>query len=187
MAEFKEAFDITMAHEGGYSDHPNDYGNVTYAGISRRYHPTWNGWLIIDKYKRLPNFPSNLTGNEAIKEQVYSFYKKNFWDANKLDQVKNQSIANEVFDTGVNMGYRVAAEFLQRAYNLLSKDEQAYKKLYVDGQIGSKTISAINAHPQPIKLLKALNILQGAKYITICERDSSQEVFFSGWIERVSV
>ena len=187
MADFSVAYSITMAHEGAYSDHTSDTGKATYAGISRRHHPTWNGWVIIDKYKRLPNFPKNLEGNQALQEQVFSFYKKNFWDVNKLDQINHQEIANEVFDTGVNMGYRVAAEFLQKAYNLLSKNETYYKKIPVDGAIGGQTLSAINKHSYPYRILKTLNILQGAKYINICEKDSSQEVFFAGWIERVSI
>ena len=31
-------------------------------------------------------------------------------------------------------------------------------------------------------LLKVLNILQGNRYIEICERNPSQEQFFFGWI-----
>lgn len=187
MADFSIAYKITMKHEGGYVNHPSDRGGESYAGISRKYYPTWNGWLLVDRYKRLDNFPSNLEGNEAIKEQVFSFYKKHFWDVNKLDQINDQNIANEMFDTGVNMGYRIAAEFLQRAYNVLSKDEKEYTKLVVDGIIGSKTISAVNVHKYPTRIFKTLNILQGARYVNICEKDSSQEVFFAGWIERVNV
>lgn len=187
MAQFDLAYNITIGHEGGYSNHPNDHGQMTFMGISRKYYPLWNGWLLIDKYKRLHNFPDNLIGNQALQEQVFSFYKKKFWDVNKLDQINNQEIANEVFDTGVNMGYRIAAEFLQKAYNLLSKNESLYKKILVDGAIGSKTLSAINNHMYPIRIFKTINILQGSRYVSICEKDPSQEVFFAGWIERVSV
>lgn len=185
MASFDIAYKITSDHEGLYSNNPNDRGAETYRGISRRYYPTWNGWLIIDRYKRLTGFPSNINDNKALEEQVYSFYKKNFWDVNKLDQIEDQKIANELYDTGVNMGYRVAAEFLQRSYNLLSKNESSYKKIVVDGAIGSKTLHAINNHTKPDRILKVLNILQGARYISICEKDPDQEVFFAGWISRV--
>lgn len=184
MADFSIAYKITMGHEGGYSDHPNDRGSATFAGISRKYHPTWNGWLIIDRYKQLPAFPGNLKGNQALEEQVFYFYKKNFWDVNKLDQINSQEIANEVFDTGVNMGYKVAAEFLQSAYNLLSKNQASYNKILVDGVVGQKTVMAINAHKYPMRLVKTLNILQGSRYVQICEKDPTQEVFFAGWIER---
>lgn len=187
MADFSIAYKITMSHEGGYVSHPADRGQMTFMGISRKYHPTWNGWLIIDRHKLSSRFPENLKGNQALEEQVFSFYKKNFWDVNKLDQITNQSIANEVFDTGVNMGYKVAAECLQAAYNLLSKNESAYKKIAVDGVIGPKTIAAINSHHYPLRIIKTLNILQGIRYVHICEKDSSQEVFFAGWIERVAL
>lgn len=187
MAEFGIAYKLTISHEGGYVNHPQDRGGESFGGVSRRYYPTWNGWLIIDRYKYAPGFPDNLKNNEALQEQLFSFYKKNFWDINKLDQLANQEIANEVFDTGVNMGYKISAEFLQTAYNLLSKNGSDYNKIVVDGLIGSKTITAINAHKYPARIVKVLNILQGSRYVQICEKDPSQEVFFAGWIERINL
>jgi lysozyme family protein len=187
MANFEIAYKITGGHEGGWVNNPTDRGQETAFGISRKYYPTWNGWLIIDRHKRLPDFPNNLKENKALEEQTFSFYKKNFWDVNKLDQLISQEIANEAYDTGVNMGYRVAAEFIQRSYNLLSKNGSAYSRISVDGDVGPKTIKAVNEHPRPDRIAKTMNILQGAKYVSICEKDPTQEVFFSGWLERVGI
>ena len=47
MAEFKKAYDKTMGHEGGYVHDPDDAGGETYKGISRRYHPGWEGWKVV--------------------------------------------------------------------------------------------------------------------------------------------
>ena len=39
MADFNDAFDETMGHEGGYVNDSNDAGGETYRGISRRFNP----------------------------------------------------------------------------------------------------------------------------------------------------
>ena len=51
MANFNESFNITLGYEGGYSNDPDDAGGETYKGISRRYHPGWKGWALIDELK----------------------------------------------------------------------------------------------------------------------------------------
>jgi lysozyme family protein len=117
---------------------------------------------------------------------VQAFYKKHFWDVNRLDQVSNQSIANEMFDTGVNCGIVVAANFLQRSLNLLNRNGKNYPDLIVDGKIGPVTLGVLNRHPSPKNILKCLNGFQFHWYVLICERDKSQEEFFNGWLERVS-
>ncbi|KKK46716.1 hypothetical protein LCGC14_3162480, partial [marine sediment metagenome] len=38
MALFTEAYEITLQHEGGYSNDSDDVGGETYKGVSRRYH-----------------------------------------------------------------------------------------------------------------------------------------------------
>ena len=43
MANFDEAFALTMKSEGGYANNPNDTGGETYKGVSRKNHPKWNG------------------------------------------------------------------------------------------------------------------------------------------------
>jgi len=58
MAEFNIALQKTLAHEGGYSNDPNDMGGETYKGISRASHSVWKGWAIVDKYKKLSGFPA---------------------------------------------------------------------------------------------------------------------------------
>jgi lysozyme family protein len=56
-----------------------------------------------------------------------------------------------------------------------------------DGQVGTSTLAALNSHKAPLLVLKALNILQGAHYITIAEGNKSHEVFVNSWFSRVSL
>lgn len=184
MADFKIAYKITMAHEGGYANNPNDSGGETWKGIARKKHPNWPGWTLVDRAKQ-GDFPTNLTSVPNLQNLVESFYKIQFWDFLKLDQINNQRIANELFDTSVNMGQGVAGLFIQRALNVSNRNGKDYPDLQVDGNVGSVTVNAVNNHPRPDQLLKLLNTLQGAKYIGICEANPSQEIFMTSWLSRV--
>jgi lysozyme family protein len=184
MADFKTAYKITMAHEGGYANNPNDTGGETWKGIARKKHPDWSGWQLIDKAKQ-SNFPANLYSVSGLQELVEKFYKVKFWDYLKLDLINNQKIANELFDTAVNMGQGIAALFLQRSLNVSNRSGKDYPDLQVDGNIGPVTINAVNNHPRPEVLFKVLNTLQGARYVTICENNPTQEIFLNSWLSRV--
>lgn len=185
MAQFILAYNITMKIEGGYSNDPKDRGGETWKGISRKNFPDWPGWILIDRAKSDPAFPKNLSAVVTLQDDVLTFYKHNFWDKLSLDQAQDQRIANELFDTGVNMGAGVASNFLQRTLNVTDRNQHDYSDLAVDGNVGPKTISVLNNHKSPDLILKVLNVLQGGKYIVIAEANPLQEDFFAGWLSRV--
>ena len=188
MADFEKAIIKTLEHEGLYSVDPIDKGGETYKGIARRMHPNWAGWKIIDSYKTMSNFPKNTVSDPNLQKAVKSFYKDNFWDINFLDQMPSQYVAEELFDTGVNMGTYRAAKFLQEALNVLNNNGKLYNDLSVDGKVGPNTIRAVNLcinNKGDSYLYKVLNILQGSFYIDIIRRDPSQEKFAYGWLSRV--
>ena len=193
MADFPIGYKVAMGHEGGYAKHPSDTGGETWRGISRNNWPKWKGWIIVDQIKKKVNAKVLRDLNRSLAEDkeldflVKDFYKKNFWDVYSLDYVKSQTIANEIFEAGVNFGIEVESKFLQRALNLTNRAGRSFPNLKVDGDIGAKTIAVLNAHPNPSLVLKILNVLQGARYISICENNESQEVFAESWFSRVSI
>ena len=183
MATFNDAFDITMKHEGGYSNDPDDVGGETCRGISRRYNPSWPGWVIIDATKPNINF-------KDLDVLVRDFYKAYYWDINRLDEITNQDVANEIFDVGVNIGVVRAVKFLQKALNYLNRNEHSYNDLVVDGKIGSATFKALkyilNHHDVDI-LLKIMNVLQGMHYLNYMKKSPTQEKYARGWFSRVEL
>lgn len=193
MANFNIAYGKTVGFEGGYANDPDDFGKETYMGISRRYHPGWSGWQIIDYYKNvyksnLEKFKARLTSDKELSNRVKLFYKTNYWDINILGEFNSQDIANELFDTGVNLGYNDAAAFLQLALNVLNKNNKLYDDLVVDGKIGPKTFAAMEAcleYRGDSYLYKVLNILQGHHYVNRMGDNSTQEKFAYGWLDRV--
>jgi lysozyme family protein len=188
MADFRTSYAIVRQNEGGYANNPNDRGGETYKGIARKFWEAWQGWKIIDSYKPfIKNFEAKLEEDEPLQAHVFAFFKANFWNQLRLDDVNSQEIANELFDTAVNMSVHTAGEFLQRSLNVLNINQKLFSDLLVDGKIGQKTIAALNSYPSPTRMLKVLNCLQGAKYVGICEANPSQEVFMSSWFSRVSL
>lgn len=188
MANFNEAYDITLKHEGGYVKDPVDVGGETYKGISRRYHPSWEGWSIIDGYKLRQGFPNSAYKDSNLEILVKRFYKMYFWDVNLLDKFTSQNIANEMFDTGVNMGVSRAATFLQRALNVLNNNGTIYVDLVVDGRLGPATLRAMSScisYRGDSYLYKVMNILQGMHYIDFMNKSPIQQRFAYGWLNRV--
>lgn len=190
MALFEKAFQKTMGHEGGYSFDPTDLGGETYRGIARRYHPSWDGWDIIDEVKKTTDPNSNtferiMAGNSDLQESVKKLYKQLYWDRFWGDRISSQVIANELFDTGVNMGVGRAVEFLQASINLISKNQIAE-----DGAFGPRTLESLAeilsfGNEDSIAIL--LNIHQGNHYVNFMLRKPAQKKFAAGWIRRVEL
>jgi len=190
MANFKIAFNKTMGHEGGYSNDPDDVGKETYRGISRRYNPSWKGWDIVDECKK---HSSNIDecmrmkGN-VVDDLVEYFYKVKYWNPFWGDDIFNQIIANELFDTSVNMGVKRAVTFLQQSLNYLNRNGQLYDDISEDGVFGKKTMKAFNSLPMKdyAILYKMMNVLQGMHYMDYMSDSPKQEKYARGWFNRVN-
>lgn len=194
MAKFEIAEGITGRNEGGYANNPADTGGETYAGIARNYWPKWEGWKYIDKYKadyaksdkklslaKWVNGSAKVT-SEPLHLMVSGFYKQNFWDVNKLDEIKDQQLANSVYDFGVNSGTGRAAKFLQWAYNNEQAFNETHKKIIEDGKIGPKTLEAIN-NEDPAEIYNCFNTLRETFYRSIAKGNQVQ--FLKSWLSRL--
>lgn len=183
MALFEQAIPLTLHYEGGYSNSKLDSGGETFAGISRVYNPAWKGWTFVDTYKAthgLANISADLLSSTDVMGLVREFYKANYWDSLRLGEIKDQQLAFNVFDTGVNMGTGRAAQFLQQAVN----DTSNRAGLVVDGKVGSDTLRAVNSLPAPL-LYENYNKLRRAKYEAIVAAKPSQGVFMASWLGRI--
>src|SRR4051812_11797344 len=108
-----------------------------------------------------------------------AIYERLYWSRPGFDEVARRSprVAAELFDTGVNMGRAVAATFLQRALTALNRDAKDYSDLVPDGRIGAVTLGALDAFLAirgksngETVLLRALEALQGERYLRLAER-----------------
>jgi len=163
----------TIGIEGGFSDHPYDLGGKTKYGISQKladkYHVTYN----------IGNLP---------KDVAIHIYSKEFWVPLRCEELLRISpmLTLEIFDTAVNMGAPRAASFLQRSINALNIGGKLYKDVTVDGIIGSKTTGAVQQYcikRDPEVLVKMINCLQGARYVSLVEQREKNEAFIYGWMK----
>lgn len=115
MADFNIALAKILKHEGGYVNDPSDKGGETYKGISRKYHSKSQMWIIIDKYKHdcggvTAEFKKKINNDATISKEVALIYKSDYWNPFNLDAVKNQKIAEQIFDDAVNRGVGAACK-----------------------------------------------------------------------------
>ncbi len=98
------------------------------------------------------------------------------------------AIAEELIDTGVNCGTAVAGMILQRCLNALNLNGTKYPDIAVDGAVGRGTRAALKAYLDwrgaegRAVLVKALNCLQGERYIDLAEKRPKDERFVYGWL-----
>jgi lysozyme family protein len=176
MVRLNQIIDELIEREGAFVDHPDDKGGPTMYGIT-------------EKVARLHGFDGPM--RHMPRTLAVSIYKDQYWSVPNFDRVAmiDQAIAEEMLDTGVNMGIAWPGIFLQRSLNALNNQGTHYSDITVDGLIGNATLSALKDFLDKRKglgrgvLLKALNCLQGARYIEISESRERNESFVFGWLD----
>jgi lysozyme family protein len=127
---------------------------------------------------------------QLAREEAAGIYKRLYWTRPGFDEVAKRSatLATELFDTGVNMGPAVAVTFLQRALSALNRNGKDYPDLVPDGRAGPVTLTALDSFLRvrgtsgETVLLRALEALQGERYLRLAERRPANEAFLYGWL-----
>jgi lysozyme family protein len=165
MATFTPAYEKMILNEGGYVLHSvaGDRGGQTYGGIARNFHPSWKGWAVIDQ---------GGMDSPELAQMVRSFYKINYWDRIKGDDLDYQGVAEAIFDFAVNAGSKTA-----------SKLAQLVVEATPDGIIGDQTLSKLNQTDEEQFVVKYA-LAKIARYAEICRRNPGQKKFLFGWINR---
>ncbi|MES2288383.1 MAG: glycosyl hydrolase 108 family protein [Pseudomonadota bacterium] len=167
--------DTVIGREGGYSNHPADRGGAT-------------RWGITEAVARAHGYRGDMRG--FPRDEAVGIYRRVYWVRPGFDRVAPiaPDIAAELFDTGVNMGPSVAVAFLQRALNALNRGASDYPDIVPGTKIDDATITALtaflarrNPHGENV-LLKALEALQGERYLNLAERRPANEAFLYGWL-----
>lgn len=118
MADFKIAFKRTEGFEGKniYTKTKNDAGGETWSGISRVANPNWSGWKILDSIKDKKH--GQVITTDELEKLKKELYKKNYWDKVWGDRIKLQEIANDMYDTAVNLGVGMSIKLSERQFRM---------------------------------------------------------------------
>lgn len=164
-----------IEREGGFVDHPADRGGPTNHGIT-------------EAVARAHGFAGPM--RLLPRDEAAAIYRRLYWLRPRFDDVAARAprVAAELFDTGVNMGPAVAVTFLQRALTALNRNARDYPDLVSDGRIGPRSLAALDAFLRlrgamgETVLLRALEAMQGERYLRLAERRPANEAFLYGWL-----
>ena len=167
---WEQFFEWLMDHESRtITNNPRDPGGQTCWGISRRCHPTWAGWRMVD---------AGTTSGPDLALAVSTFYRETYGG---LWAAVPERAREVVVDTAVNMGHVYAVQCLQDALNRLAGSNY----VDVDGQLGPQTKAALKT-ADPSALAFAMCAIRMAEYNRRARRNKSKQVWLGGWLNRVA-
>lgn len=155
--------------EAGFVDNKNDSGGATKYGIT-------------EKVARADGYTGDM--RDLPIDRAFTIYLKQYYRAPGFDlvAVQSEAMAEELTDTGVNMGQGKAQQFLNTALTVVNqKDGQ---QLYDDqsGKLNMNPVAVAVACWGESELVKILNCLQGAGYVGIANRNVKNRTFTFGWL-----
>jgi lysozyme family protein len=173
--DVEELIDELIAREGGYVNHPADRGGPT-------------RWGVTEAVARAHGYAGAMRA--LPRAEAVAIYRRLYWQRPDFDRVAERAprVAAELFDTAVNMGPETAIGFLQRALNALNRGGRDYADIAVDRRIGPATLAALagflaaRGRGGEAVLVKALDALQGERYVRLAEARPANEAFLYGWL-----
>lgn len=168
--------DATVAKEGGYVNHKDDTGGETMFGITAAVARA-NGY--------------NGAMRDMPRASAIDIYRRQYFEKPGFAAVAviSPAIAEELFDTGVNMGVAYPRRWLQEWLNALNRGGKDYADIAEDGVIGPGTVGALGRliavrgrAAAESALLKGLNCSQGARYLDLARNRTANESFLFGWM-----
>jgi len=172
MANFKNFTSILLEAEGGYQNRPSDKrGNTnslgqmvgTNLGISAPVYEKWIG------------YPPSVSDMKSITVPIaLEIYKAWYWNAVLASEIKDQAVAETLVDHTINGGESGAAKIMQQVLR-----KEFGKNIAIDGDIGSKTVAAINS-VNPRDLFQIFSQYRLEAYASFKKSEWS-----SGWKKRV--
>lgn len=162
--------------EGGYVDNKDDSGGKTKYGVT-------------EKVARANGYEGHMS--ELTITFAQDLYVTEYYLAPKFNLVEevSETLAKEMMDSGVNVGYRTPIKWFQRLLNVSNCKQKYYKDIEVDGYLGSKSIGAYTALCKRRGELEAerymfngLNSFQQVYYVELAERREKDETFVYGQI-----
>ena len=194
MANFDDAFRKIAGNQSGYREDPDDGSDEEYKGISRRFCPSWGGWGIVDALRRAASneneLKKTLEQNERLRQEVHFFFKQFYWDRFWGDRIPDQKIAEELFNTSLNLGVHRAVCFLQESLNLINGNREKYVDILEDGRFGPYTLEILETYlksEDSSYLLKLMNILQGMHCIEYLRKSRGQEDYVRRLLKRMRI
>lgn len=163
MANYKLLIPFILRWEGGYTDDPDDLGGPTNRGITLKTLRTAYG-----------NKATTADLRRMTDTQWQHIFKTYYWDRWQADRIHDQAIANILVDWTWASGVH-AIRIPQRMLGVTP-----------DGIVGSRTLNALNSHPDPQSLFNDIKASRVAFVTRICRSRPQNKKFRQGWLNRIN-
>jgi lysozyme family protein len=115
-SSFEEAQSAVKEVEAGYSDDRGDTGNwVEVPGYGKRFVGTNHGISAPILQKYLGRIPKREDMENLSYKTALEIYRKDYWDAQNLSLLCDQSVANVIYDGCVNQGIEGMSEVIKQS------------------------------------------------------------------------
>lgn len=172
---FEKFMPLILEHEGGFVNNQLDPGGATKYGVSLRF------LKAIGDFNKDGQLDGDLDHDGDVDindirllttETVKPFYKQHFYDRMHIEDFKDESLAVQVFDFGINAGTMQAIKVLQRLCGLLD-----------DGIIGPRTLEHIKS-TQPCMMPAMYMQARISFYEKLTQKNPKLLAFLKGWKRR---
>ena len=134
MADFLIAFKRREPIEGGWGNEPEDDGNWTSGKQGIGSLVGTNRGITAWEYSKYLGHQASIDEMKSMPiEHAMDIFKANYWDKIKGDDIQNQGIANDLYDTCVNEGLVTGIRQIQQA-----------SSIEVTGIVDSLTLNTLN-------------------------------------------
>lgn len=170
---FDQCDKVTLAEEGGYSNHPKDPGGRTLQGITQK---TYNAYRDRKKLPRV-RLDRKMLGQPDWNAERDEIYRTGYWDTIRGDELP-AGVDLITYDISVNSGPGRAAKILQAA--LIAVGQSIGSSPTPDGVIGLRTIAACRNVNDTAALVADMARRRQAFY----KAQEGWKTFGDGWTKR---
>ena len=117
---FLHALNFTLSQEGGYNNDPDDFGKITYKGITQKTYDYY-----VKKYGKKHKNVSQLSNDEIME-----FFYHEFWKESGADKIRNSVKATILFDSAVLLGTQTAKSLYNKSNEIKNVDGEIFS-IYV--------------------------------------------------------
>jgi len=184
MAIFDQSFNIVMSQEGGYQDHPADYGN--YNSLNQLVGTKWG--ISAPAYESYyQTVPTTAHIKALTQSDAWNWSFNTIWSPYSIYEIESQHIANQIFDILYNHSPYTAAKII-RSGILNTGDPTGMVQDYGDllGIQDRKSINAIVKLGKEVKLNNSIVEARNDYFIQHVQSDPGQKTFLPGWLIRTN-
>lgn len=161
--------------EGNYCNIEYDKGGETYGGIARNFNRKWEGWKVLDKYKKTHTLKWNDIVDEV--EPLVIKYYQTIWMNEKYYQINDQFVRSYLFD------YRNSGTIAYKHAKMVLNEHGFETK--PGAKLDKHAIVSLNKI-NPIIFILHLQEVRRDYYTGVADRNPEMQIFLKGWINRAN-